>query len=115
MAIVRLFIGLVMVFVLVGFSVANMANVSLNFYAYKTPPIPLFVVLFLSILLGVVVAWGMAVGEQLRLKGEVKKRDRQLKELEREIKSYEEKLASIRALEGVTEAEQEKDEGESPE
>jgi len=92
MAIIRLFLGLIVVFLLVGFSVANMQSVSINFYFYKTPAIPLFVVLFLSLLGGVLIAWGMVLGEQLKLRAEVRRRDRQLKDLEKELKSYEEKL-----------------------
>ncbi len=89
MIILRLFLGLVLIFLLVAFATLNMTSVELNFYFYKTPKVPLFVVLYLCVLLGVVLAWVMVIGEQLRMRVQLKKKDKIIKELEEKLKSLE--------------------------
>ena len=95
MAILKLLVGLVVVFLLVVFAIANMEAVAVSFYFYKTPAIPLFVVIFISLLLGVMLAWVLVVGEQLRLRNQLRARDRRIKELEKELESLEGRLARV--------------------
>ncbi len=95
MAILKLLVGLVVVFLLVVFAIANMGAVAVNFYFYKTPSVPLFVVIFLSLLLGVMLAWVLVIGEQLRLRNQIRARDRRIRELEKELEGVEGRLASL--------------------
>ncbi len=87
MIILRLFIGLALIFLLVAFAIRNMAPVHLDFYFYKTPDVPLFVMLYLSILLGVAVAWVLVIGEQFRMRVQLKRKEKKIKELEERLKS----------------------------
>ncbi len=89
MIIFKLFTGLVVIFLLVAFAIRNMTPVHLDFYFYKTPDIPLFVMLYLSILLGVAVAWLLVISEQLRMRIQIKKKDKRIKELEERLKELE--------------------------
>jgi len=99
MVIFRLVLGLVVIFLLVAFSMANLGDVTLNFYFYQTPPIPLFVVIFISLLLGVFLAWGMVVSEQLKLKSGVRSRDKKIRNLQSELEKLEKRLASMSEVE----------------
>ncbi len=85
MIILRLLIGLIIIFLLVAFALRNMTPVHLDFYFYKTPDVPLFVMLYLTLLVGVAVAWIMVISEQLRLRMEIRKRDKKIKELEKMV------------------------------
>ncbi len=89
MIILRLFFGLVIIFLLVAFAIRNMTPVHLDFYFYKTPDVPLFVLLYLCLLLGVAAAWVLVIGEQLRMKMELRKKDKRIKELEKQLSAYE--------------------------
>jgi len=95
MVIFRLLIGMILVFLLVAFAVANMGGVMVNFYFYRTPQIPLFVVVFISVLLGVILAWGLAVSEQLRLRGQIRAKDKKIKGLHKEIEELEGRLSRL--------------------
>jgi putative membrane protein len=95
MVIFRLLIGMILVFLLVAFAIANMGGVIVSFYFYRTPQIPLFVVIFLSLLLGVIVAWGLAVSEQLRLRGQIRGKDKKIKELLKEMEELEGRLSRL--------------------
>ena len=95
MVIFRLLIGMILVFLLVAFAVANMGGVMVNFYFYRTPQIPLFVVIFISVLLGVIFAWGLAVSEQLRLRAQIRAKDKEIKTLHKEIEELEERLSRL--------------------
>ena len=95
MAILKLFVGLVVVFLLVVFAISNMEAVAVSFYFYKTPSVPLFVVIFISLLLGVMLAWMLVIGEQFRLRNQVRSKDRRIKELERELEGLEDRLAKL--------------------
>ncbi len=95
MVIFRLLIGMILVFLLVAFAIANMGGVAVSFYFYHTPQIPLFAVIFLSLLLGVIVAWGLAVSEQLRLRGQVRSKDKKIKELHKDIEELEGRLSRL--------------------
>ena len=104
MAIARIFIGLVLIFIFVAFSLRNMTPISVDLYLRKTPELPLFVWLFFSALFGVVVAWLVAVSEQLRMRSKLKKERKEKKELEeklenlkKELDTLEEKLSKQRA------------------
>ena len=100
MAILKLLVGLVVVFLLVVFAIANMEAVAVSFYFYKTPSVPLFVVIFISLLLGVMLAWVLVIGEQFRLRNQVRSKDRRIRELERELESLEDRLAKLVPEEG---------------
>ncbi len=89
MIILRLLFGLIIIFLLVAFSIRNMLPVQLDFYFYKTPPVPLFVIIFLSLLLGVAAAWILVIGEQVRMRNELRKKNKRIKELEKQIEAYE--------------------------
>ncbi len=89
MIILRLFVGLVIIFLLVAFAIRNMAPVQLDFYFYRTPQVPLFVVIFLCLLLGVAGAWILVIGEQLKMRAELRKRNKKIKELEKQLELYE--------------------------
>ncbi len=95
MVIFKLLIGMILVFILVAFAIANMQGVAVSFYFYHTPQIPLFVVIFLSLLLGVIVAWGLAVSEQLRLRGQVRARNKEVRRLQAEIEALEGRLSRL--------------------
>lgn len=95
MVILRLLIGMILVFLLVAFAIANMGGVIVSFYFYRTPQIPLFVVIFISVLLGVILAWGLAVSEQLRLRRQIRAKDKKLKELNKEIEELEGRLSRL--------------------
>lgn len=79
MIILRLFFGLLIIFLLVAFAIRNMTPVHLDFYFYKTPDVPLFVLLYLTLLVGVAVAWLLVIGEQIKMKSEVRKKSKRIK------------------------------------
>ena len=108
MIILRLFFGLVIIFLLVAFAIRNMTPVHLDFYFYKTPDVPLFVMLYLSLLVGVAAAWILVIGEQLKMKREVRKKDKRIKELEKQLAQLEEAKQPETTTEG-----EDKDEGVS--
>jgi len=89
MIILRLFMGLVIIFLLVAFAIRNMMPVQLDFYFYKTPEVPLFVVIFLSLLVGVAAAWVLVIGEQLKMRAELRRKNKKIKELEKQLELYE--------------------------
>ena len=100
MVILRLLIGLIVIFLLVAFSMRNMTPIHLDFYFYRTPDVPLFVVVFLTFILGVAAAWILVIGEQIKMKTLLKKRDRRIKELEKKLSEYELKIPETKE-EGV--------------
>lgn len=95
MAILKLLVGLVVVFLLVAFAIANMEAVAVSFYFYKTPAIPLFVIIFISVLVGVMLAWILVIGEQISLRSKVRAKDKRIKELERELEELEKRLVKV--------------------
>jgi len=95
MAIARIFIGLVLIFIFVAFSLRNMTPISVDLYLRKTPELPLFVWLFFSALFGVVVAWLVAVSEQLRMRGKLKKERKERKELEEKLEKLKKDLDGL--------------------
>ena len=95
MAILKLLVGLVVVFLLVAFAIANMEAVAVSFYFYKPPAIPLFVIIFISVLVGVMLAWILVIGEQISLRSKVRAKDKRIKELERELEELEKRLVKV--------------------
>jgi putative membrane protein len=115
MAILKLLVGLVVVFLLVVFAIANMQAVAVSFYFYKTPAIPLFVIIFISVLVGVMLAWLLVIGEQLSLRGKVRAKDKRIKELEKELEEVEKRLAKVSPQEEIPEEKKEVTPGEGDE
>ena len=110
MAIARIFFGLILIFLFVAFSLKNMGPVSVDLYFRKTPELPLFVWLFFAALFGVIVAWVVAISEQLRLRRAFKKEKKEKEELEdkveklkKEIELLEERLTKQREILGSLE------------
>ncbi len=114
MAILKLLVGLVVVFLLVVFAIVNMEPVAVSFYFYKTPAIPLFVIIFISVLVGVMLAWLLVIGEQLSLRSKVRSKEKRIKELEKEVEELEKRLAKVSpASEVIPEETKEKESGPS--
>jgi len=95
MAIARIFFGLILIFLFVAFSLKNMGPVSVDLYFRKTPELPLFVWLFSAALFGVIVAWLVAISEQLRMRRELKKERKEKKELEERVERLKKEIAEI--------------------
>jgi uncharacterized integral membrane protein len=110
MAIARIFLGLVLIFIFVAFSLKNMGPVSIDLYFRKTPELPLFVWLFFAALFGVIVAWIVALSEQLRMRRELRRERKEKEELEeklgklkKEIEQLEDRLSKQREILGRVE------------
>ena len=116
MAIARIFFGLILIFLFVAFSLKNMNPISVDLYFRKTPELPLFVWLFFAALFGVIVAWLVAISEQLRMRRALKREKKEKKELEdkveklkKELEELEDRLSRQRAVLLQTEGERVED------
>jgi len=81
----KLVVILIFAFLLVLLAVSNQPQVSLNLFFWKTPEVSLIVVVFGSILLGVIFATALGMATQFRIKKEVAMKEKEIKELEERV------------------------------
>jgi putative membrane protein len=86
MAVFRLVVTLVVMFVLVIFGVKNMESVSVN-YLWGTVNLPMFLLMAVLVLVGAVISAFVGLTEQFRLNARLKNQARRIKDLERELAS----------------------------
>ncbi|NOY54068.1 MAG: DUF1049 domain-containing protein [Deltaproteobacteria bacterium] len=91
MLIIKMILGLLVFLILLFFSNINMENVRLFYTQQNFIEVPLFLLLLISLLIGMVVALLISVYEKLKLKG-------QIRALKKTQKSMEGELASLRKI-----------------
>ena len=86
-------IFLTLLFILgITLSMENTGWVVLRYYfGLETPPVPLFLVVLFSVLLGVCLAGAGFILDQLSLKRALREKERQITSLENELKPYRER------------------------
>jgi uncharacterized integral membrane protein len=85
-------IFLALLFILgITFSTENTGSVVLRYYfGLESPPVPLFLLVLFSIVLGIVLAGVMFILDERSLKKALRERERQITLLENELKPYRE-------------------------
>ncbi|MBI3013910.1 MAG: LapA family protein [Candidatus Tectomicrobia bacterium] len=92
LAIVKFMVFLLVLAIVASFAVKNGDDVILHYYfGLESVPMPLFLVIFGSLVLGALISLLFAVGEQLRLRYTIRS-------LERKMRRMEEELYSLRNL-----------------
>ena len=83
------YIKLILFFILfvigIIFSTYNLDKVSIKFLYISTPQIPLYLVIFSSVFLGILVGMLANISGILKLRAKVKKQEKRIKELQDEI------------------------------
>jgi len=71
---------------LVAFAVKNNTPVRLYYYFnFQSPEIPLFVIVLVSVFIGALCVWLMALFDKLRMKMIISKKEKTIKEMEKEL------------------------------
>lgn len=82
----RFLFGLVVMIFLVTFAVTNNTPIKLYYYFnFQSPEIPLFLVVLVSVFIGALFVWVLALFDRIRLKMSVSKKDKKIRELEKEL------------------------------
>ena len=80
-----LFSVVIMIF-LVAFAVKNNTPVRLYYYFnFQSPEIPLFVIVLVSVFIGALCVWLMALFDKLRMKMIISKKEKTIREMEKEL------------------------------
>lgn len=84
---------LTLLFILgITFSMENAQPLSLRYYfGFETPPVPLFLLVLFSVLLGVLLAGVSFLLDQWSLKKALREKEREIASLENELKLYRER------------------------
>ncbi len=91
MLIIKMILGLLIFLILLFFSNINMENVRLFYTQQNFVEVPLFLLLLIALLIGMMAALLISVYEKLKLKG-------QIRALKKAKKSMEGELASLRKI-----------------
>lgn len=84
----KFIIGLIVLVVLASFAVNNSDPVVLRYYfGYATPPVPLYVIVLVAVVVGAILAALFAIGERFHFMYALRKRDRVIREMEGELVS----------------------------
>ena len=91
-------IFLTLLFILgITFSMENTGWIVLRYYfGLETPPVPIFLLVLFSILLGVFLAGVGFILDELSLKRALRERERQIASLESELKPYREQIPTMK-------------------
>lgn len=88
-----LYMILVIVFALfiVTFSQQNLEPVQLKYYNYlhKVPPVPVYILIFVSLLVGVIITAFWGVVERFRLNRTIRRLNKLVRDLRRELQTHE--------------------------
>ncbi len=88
-----LYMILVIVFALfiVTFSQQNLMPVQLKYYNYlhKVPPVPVYILIFVSLLIGVIITAFWGVVERFRLNRTIRRLNKLVRDLRRELQTHE--------------------------
>lgn len=88
LAIVKFVAFLLVLAVVASFAVKNGQEVTLHYYfGLDSVPLPLFLILFGSMVLGALLSLLFAVGEQLRLRFSIRSMERKMRRMEDELHS----------------------------
>lgn len=87
MLIIKMILGLLVFLVLLFFSNINMENVRLFYTQQYFIEVPLFLLLLIALLIGMVVALLISVYEKLKLKGQIRTLKKEKKRMEGELTS----------------------------
>ncbi len=84
----KFIIGLIVLVVLASFAVNNSEPVVLGYYfGYATPPVPLYVIVLVAVVVGAILAALFSIAERFHFMYELRKRDRVIREMEGELVS----------------------------
>jgi len=87
MLIIKMILGLLLFLILLFFSNINMENVRLFYTQQAFVEVPLFLLLLISLLIGMVVALLISFYEKIKLKGRIRALKKTLKTMEGELTS----------------------------
>lgn len=82
----RFIFALLIMVLLVTFAVKNNTPTTLYYYfGYKSPEIPLFLVILMGVVIGAVFVWFVTLFEKMKLKYTIRQKEKKIREVEKEL------------------------------
>ena len=89
MKIISLILLIVFAFFMVTFSLENVTPVQLKYYNFVNVVVPIYMLLFISLLVGIVITGFLGIIERFRLNRTISKLNRTIRDLRKELRSNE--------------------------
>jgi uncharacterized integral membrane protein len=89
MKIITLILLLVFAFFIVTFSLENAAPVHLQYYSFFNVQVPIYMLLFVSLLIGIVITGFIGIVERFRLNRTISRLNRTIRDMRKEMRANE--------------------------